>query len=225
MKEETKYVTCPCCDAEIKWIKQFPLAQITSFDYLQLPTLIRGPVEGTFPLQVTQGRFRKKVTQNPQIPEEVMQRLSQSNEFSYQGRIYKKVNLTKEGTYLKEDFERSVCPSEFKSGIRIYTDLTNDVKRFLSRQERTLKTLEESVGNITPTRDIFNLLQFNDKYQTDLREFSFNIGEQNLGECVLNVDSARDEVDIHYGCGHGAYMIGFFLEVAKFAYKGLFKES
>ncbi len=236
MEEERKYAMCPCCDAEIKWIKQFPLAQVTSFGYIQLPTLIKGPAEDTFPLQVTQGRFKKRKTQNPKIPEEVIQRLAQSGEFSYKGRIYRKVNLV-EGyrTYAKEDFfecnpdasredfERSVGPWEFSQGVRIYTDVTDDVKRFLSTQERTLKTLEGYVGKTTPTKDIFNLLQVNSNYPTDLREFSFHISEQNLGECVLNVDSAREEADIHFGAGSGAYMIGFQLEIAKFAYNGLFR--
>jgi len=84
MKEEKKYVTCPYCDSEIKWIKQFPLAQITSFGYIPSPTLIKGPIEDVFPLQVTRKRFRKTVIKNPKIPEEIMQRLAQSDEFSYQ---------------------------------------------------------------------------------------------------------------------------------------------
>ena len=76
-----------------------------------------------------------------------------------------------------------------------------------------------------PTKDIFNLLQVNNKYPTDLREFSFSIREHNLSECVLNVESARDETDIYLGAGPGAYIIGFSLEVAKFTYKGLFREK
>ena len=237
MEEKTKHVTCPVCDGEIKWIKQFPLAQITSFDYLPLPNLIRGPVEDTLPTQktITNQFFRKKVIQNPQISEEVTQRLAQSDEFSYQGRVYRKVNLTKHGTYAKEDFfecnpdasredfERSAGPWEFEQGVRIYTDLTVDVRKFLSQQEKTLKTLEECAGKIMPTKDIFNLLQVNNKYPTDLREFSFSVHEHNLGECVLNIESARDEADIHLGAGPGAYMIGFQLETAKFAYNGLFR--
>jgi len=232
MEEKIKYATCPCCDSEIKWIKQFPLAQIISFEHTTLPNLIRGPIEDTFPLQVTQGKFRKKIIQNPQVSKEIMQRLAQSNEFSYQGRVYKMVNLTIGRTYAKEDFfecnpnasredfEDSVGSWEFKQGIRVYTDLTNDVNKFLTEQERTLKTLEEMVGKIIPTKDIFNLLQVNNKYPTDLREFSLSIDEPNLGKCVLNVESARDQADIHLGYGPGAFSLG----VAKFVYKGLFRE-
>ena len=236
--ERKENAACPYCDAEIKWIKQFPLAQITSFEYMQLPTLIKGPVEDTFPLQITQGRFKKRVTQNPQISEEVIQRLAQSDEFSYQGRVYEKITIVKCGwPYVKEDFfkinpnateedfEKTFGKSEFEPGVRIQTDLTADVSRFLKEQEKKLKTLEGSVGKTIPTKDIFNLFSINNNYPTDLREFSFGIREYKLGECILEVESARSEADIHFGAGPGAYMIGFSLEVAKFAYNGLFREK
>lgn len=239
MEEQEKYVTCPCCDGEIRGIKQFPLTQITSFEYIPLPNLIKGFVEESLSLQLISGRLRKRVIQNPQIPEEVMQRLSQSDEFSYQGRIYRRVNFvanyhreyTKEDFFecnpnaTQEDFERSLGSREFEPGIRIYTDLTEDVKIFLSEKERALKTLKESVGKTLQTKDIFNLFDISDKYHpTNLREFSFNIRERNLGECVLEVDSAREEADIHFGYGPEVYVAGFSLSVAKFTYDGLFRE-
>ena len=229
MVEEKKYATCPCCDSKIKWIKQFPLAEITHFERLPLPVLIKGPMAEGFPLQVTKTRFfRKKVIQNPNIPEEIIQRLNQSDEFSYKGRIYKKVTGVR-GYAIDdfpdmnlEEFERTFGKSE--PGVRIYQDLTADVTKFLLGQERTLKTLEESVGKTMPTKDIFSLLSINHQYPTDLRDFYFGIRENNLGECVLEVESAREEADIHMGCGDGAYMIGFSLGVSKFSYKGLFRE-
>jgi len=237
MAEETKQITCPGCDNEIKGIKQFPLAQITSFNYIPLPDLIKGPVEGILPLQVTQRKFfRKKVIQNPQISEEITQRLNQSNEFSYQGRVYERVTMIKglrevKDDFLKqhpdmtdEDFVNFWGKRECEPGVRVYTDLTNDVKGFLSEQQSTLKTLEESVGKTIPTKDFFNLLSINNRCYTDLREFSFSINEHDLGECVLNVDSARFEADIHFGFGPGTYMMGFSLEVARFGYNGLFRE-
>lgn len=227
--EEQKYITCPCCDGKIEWIRQFPLAQILSFDYIPLPSLIKGPVENLFPLQATQGRFFwKKVVQNPEIPEEVMKQLSQSNEFPYQGRIYERVKYA--GGFPREEFpdmpdevvERTFGKPELR--VRVSPDITDDVRKFLKEQERTLKSLEENVGKTMPTKDIFNLLSINPRYPTSLRDFSFSIREENLGECVVNVDSARSEADIHFDAGPGAYMMGFSLGVAKFAYKGLFRE-
>jgi len=237
-----KSVTCPCCDTEIKWIKQFPFAKITSFQRLQLPDLIEGPVEDILPVYLTEKRFFiNSVIQNPQIPEEVVQRLVQSNKFSYQGRIYQRVTLFDNSTqYVKEDFlkanpemtkteiEESFKGVKKEPGVRIYKDFTKRVKEFLtySRAKETLKTLEESVGKTLATRDIFNLHCINqNEYPTFLEAFNLRIQEKNFGECVLGVDSLRSSADIHLGCGPGAYMIGFELDVAKFTYNGLFREN
>ncbi len=235
-----KYVTCPCCDSEIKWIRQFPFAQITHFERLPLPDLIEGPVEDILPIQVIQRKsLRYYSKKNPQIPEEVMQRLYQSDRISYQGRIYERVTkiensrevmrdwLKENPDMTMEEVKKLFGKNKWEEGVRIYTELSKDVKRFLSGPAKeTLETLESCVGTTVPTKDIFNLPYINHgKYPTDLREFNFSIRGKDLGECTLVVDSARSEGEIHFGYGPGTYMIGFEVGVAKFTYKGLFKES
>ncbi len=238
-KQTEKHVTCPCCDGEIKWIKQFPFAEITGFQRLQLPDLIEGPVEDILPVYLTKKRFfRNSSIQNPQIPEEVMQRLAQSNRFSYQGIIYEKVTKIKRSREVMEDWLKSdpdmtrdeikkiFGRNEWEEGVRIYRDLTREVNQFLaySKAKETLETLERFVGTTVSTKDIFNLHYINqNEYPTVFGEFNLRIEEKNFGECVLGVDSARSSADIHLGCGPGAYMIGFELDVAKFTYNGLFR--
>jgi hypothetical protein len=238
MEEKVKkYAICPCCDAEIKWIKQFPLAEITSFKYIQLPVLIRGPVEDVLTMQGTRRGFfgRKKISQNQQIPEEVMQMLANLNEYSYNGKVYERVTLVEGSREVREDFFKynpNLTEEDFKRvfgerktelGVRIYTDLTSDVNRFLAEKSEALKTLEGYVRKTVQTKDIFDLFQINNKQYTDVREFSFYISEENLGECSLYIDSERSGADMHLGLGPDAYMLGFSLEVAKFEYKGLFR--
>ena len=231
MEVERKNAICPCCDCEIKWIKQFPLARLTSFQSYSLPNLIKVPLKYALPLYIVQERFfMKTVVKNPHIPQEVIQGLSNSNEFSYQGRVYEKENGAERS---RKFLESSVDSSSrrylnhlnFGSFVKVSEDITDDVKKFLFLHEETIKTLEESVGKIMSTKDIFDSLSINHDYPTDLREFSFGIDEHDFGECRLNVDSARQEADLDLGFLARSYTSGFSLEIAKFAYEGLFRES
>ena len=115
--EEEKFrdfASCPCCDAVITRFEQFPLIEITQFQRLQLPELIKGLAEKIVPLNLGYWQWFKIVSKrNPTIPNQVHKMLEDSNQVAYQGSIYEKISFMLGRNMIKEDLVSVIGQEEF----------------------------------------------------------------------------------------------------------------
>lgn len=185
-------------EKKLEELRNFNLISLLEFNRNEIFSIILGKFLKRYPEKVfVKKLLRKKLIENPEIPQEVLDFFKESEEdsLSHEKIVYKKVI----------DDDRIYYDS--------YEDISEDFRNIINLPEirNILVLLENSVRKLLSTRSLISLPGFkplkNEYGEVILGFYDDNSKGHNLRECKIRLTFIKDDIDFNFDLGNLVYFV------------------